>query len=59
MLERSHASFLQLGCNEFEKNNFSNIVAIKISVVLEFNITNISSADTNLDTFRYQKSSLK
>ena len=28
MLERSHASFLQLGCNEFEKNNFSNIVAI-------------------------------
>ena len=44
------------GCNKLGKNTFNNIFAMKISVVLEFNSTNSSSADTNLATFRvYQK----
>ena len=44
------------GCNKLEKNSFTNILAMKISAVFEFNSTNSSSADTNLDTFRfYQK----
>ena len=44
------------GCNKLEKNSFYNILAVKISVVFEFNSTNSSSADTNQDTFRfYQK----
>ena len=44
------------GCNNLEKNSFNNILAMKISVVFEFNSTNSSSADTNLATFRfYQK----
>ena len=44
------------GCNKLEKNSFNNILAMKISVAFEFNSTNSSSADTNLDTFRfYQK----
>ena len=44
------------GCSKLEKNSFNNILAMKISVVFEFNSTNSSSADTNLDTFRfYQK----
>ena len=44
------------GCNKLEKNGFNNILAMKISVVFEFNSTNSSSADTNLATFRfYQK----
>ena len=42
--------------NKLERNSFHNILAMKISVVVEFDSTNISSADTNLDTFRfYQK----
>ena len=44
------------GCNKLEKNSFSNIVAMKISIVSEFNNTNSSLADTNLDTVKfYQK----
>ena len=44
------------GCNKLEKNSFNNVLAMKISVVFEFNSTNSSSADTNLATFRfYQK----
>ena len=44
------------GCNKFEKNSFNNILAMKISVVFEFNNTISSSPDTKLDTFRfYQK----
>ena len=44
------------GCNKLEKNSFNNILAMKISVAFEFNSTNSSSADTNLDTLRfYQK----
>ena len=44
------------GCSKLEKNSFNNILAMKISVVFEFNSTNSSSADTNLDTFSfYQK----
>ena len=44
------------GCNKLEKISFSNIVAMKISIVSEFNNTNSSSTDSNLDTFRfYQK----
>ena len=41
------------GCNKLEKYNFSNIVVMKVSVVFEFNNTNRSSADTNLDNFRF------
>ena len=48
------------GCNKLVKNSFNNILAMKISVVFEFNGTNSSSAGTNLDTFRfYQKFQLK
>ena len=36
-----------------KKNRFNNILAMKISVVSEFNGTNSSSTDTNLDTFRF------
>ena len=44
------------GCNKLEKNSFYNTLAVKISVVLELNSTNSSSANTNQDTFRlYQK----
>ena len=38
---------------KLEKNSFNNILALKIIGVFEFNRTNISSADTNLDTFRF------
>ena len=40
-------------CSKFEKNNFNNIFAMKVSVVFEFNSTNSSSANANLDTFRF------
>ena len=40
-------------CNKLEKNSFNNILAMKISIVFEFNSTNSSSADTNLDTCRF------
>ena len=52
-LERTMRGALNFnGCNKLEKN----ILAMTISVVFEFNSTNSSSADTNLDTFRfYQK----
>ena len=41
---------------KLEKNSFNNILALNISVVLEFSSINSFSADTNLDTFRfYQK----
>ena len=44
------------GPKKLEKIIFNNIVAMNISVVFECNITNGSSADTNLDTVRfYQK----
>ena len=45
------------GCNKLEKNSFNNnILAIKTSFAFEFNSTNSSSADTNLDNYRfYQK----
>ena len=44
------------GCKKLEKNSFNNILTMKISFVFEFNGTNSSSADTNLDTFIfYQK----
>ena len=50
------ASTLMGVANKLERNSFHNILAMKISVVVEFDSTNISSADTNLDTFRfYQK----
>ena len=42
-----------------EKNNFNHILAIKISVAFEFNSTNSSKADTNLDTFRFYQKGLK
>ena len=55
-LENMRGAFKFNGCNKLEKNSFNNIVAMKISVVCEFNSTNSSSADTNLATFRfYQK----
>ena len=41
------------GCNKLEKNSFNNILAMSVSFVIEFNSTNSSSADTNLDTFRF------
>ena len=42
--------------NKLENNSFNYILAMKNSVTFEFNSTNSSSADTNLDTFRfYQK----
>ena len=34
-------------------NSFNNILTLKIRVVFEFNSTNSSSADTNLDTFKF------
>ena len=40
-------------CKKLEKNSFNNILAIKVSFEFEFNSTNSSSADTNLDTFRF------
>ena len=44
------------GCNKLQKSSFNDILAMKIIVVFEFNSTNSSSADTNMDTFRfYQK----
>ena len=43
------------GCIKLEKNSFNKILAMKISVVFEFNSTNSFSADTNLDTFRFKK----
>ena len=36
---------------KLEKKSFNNILVKKISVVFEFNSTNSSSADTNVDTF--------
>ena len=36
-----------------EKTSFSNILTMTISVVFEFICTNSSSADINLDTFRF------
>ena len=43
-------------CSMLEKKSFNNILIMKIRVVFEFNSTNSSSADTNLDNFRfYQK----
>ena len=56
-LERTTRGALNFnGFNKLEKNSFSNILAMKISVVFEINGTNSSSADTNLDTFNfYQK----
>ena len=47
------------GCNKLEKNSFNNIFAMKISVVFEFNSTNSSSADTNLNTFRFYQKFIK
>ena len=43
------SSFNFNGCNKLEKNSFNNILAMKISVLFEFNSTDSSSADTSLD----------
>ena len=37
------------GCNKLEQDSFNRIVAVKINVIFEFNSTNSSSADTNLE----------
>ena len=37
------------GCNKLEQNSFSNIVAMKINVIFELNISNSFSADTNME----------
>ena len=51
-----HASCLQqVACNKLEQKSFNNIVVMKVSVVFEFNSTNNSSADTNLER-RHQPS---
>ena len=56
-LERTmRGAFNFNGCNKLVKNSFNTILAMKISVLFEFNSTNSCSADTNLDTSRfYQK----
>ena len=41
------------GYNKLEKNSFNNILAMKISIVFDLNSTDSSSADINLDTFRF------
>ena len=38
------------GCKKLAKNSFNNILAMKISVVFEFNSTSSSSADANVGT---------
>ena len=55
---KDHRRCLQLEwCNKLKKNRVNNILAMKINFAFEFNSTNSSSADTNLETFRfYQKS---
>ena len=48
------------GCKKVEQKDLNNIMAMTINVTFEFCSTNRSSADTNLDTFRfYQKSLFK
>ena len=43
------------GCNKLEKNSFNNILPMQISFVFEFNSANSYSADTNLETFKFNQ----
>ena len=53
-LENTGAGWLERTINKLEKNNFNNILAVKISVVFKVNSTNSYSADTSLDTFSFR-----
>ena len=37
------------GCTKLEQDSFYNIVAVKINVIFEFNISNSFSADSNTE----------
>ena len=36
-------------CNKSEQNSLNNIAVMKVNVIFEFNSSNSSSADTNLE----------
>ena len=49
-------AFKFIGPKKLKKISFSNIAAMKISAILDYNCTNSFSADTNLKNVRfYQK----
>ena len=50
-LERTMRGVLDVA--SLKRTTFNNIFAMEISVVFEFNSTNSTSADANVDTFRF------